>query len=255
LNFGNPERPDIMWQFARAVEGMAEACRILDIPITGGNVSLYNETEGRAVYPTPVVGVVGLIDDASRVVGRAFRERDAVVVLVGSSAADLGGSEYLKVVHGLVRGVPPALDLPRERAVQQLLVSAVGDGLIQSAHDCAEGGLAVTLAECCFETGGIGADVDVPLTPMPIGHPDWAVTGTLFGESASRVILSVGASNREQLLERAQRAGVPARIIGRTGGARLRISVDGHTEMDVDVAEAEQIWATGLSRYFESRAA
>jgi phosphoribosylformylglycinamidine synthase len=124
LNFGNPERPEIMWQFAQAVEGMAEACRVLDIAITGGNVSLYNETDGRAVYPTPVVGVVGLVDDAVHIVGRAFRAREAAIVLLGSTAAELGGSDYLKVVHGLVRGEPPALDLADGRALQQLLVSA-----------------------------------------------------------------------------------------------------------------------------------
>jgi len=253
LNFGNPERPDIMWQFAEAVAGMAEACGVLDIPITGGNVSLYNETEGRAVYPTPVIGVVGLIDDASRFVGRAFRERDAAIVLLGSSAAELGGSEVLKVVHGLVRGEPPALDLVRERALQQLLVSAVRDGVIQSAHDCAEGGLAVTLAECCFETGGIGAGVDLPL--VPAARPDLGVMATLFGESATRVIVSVAAADGDRLLERAQKAGVPARVVGRTGGPRLRLAVEGERKIDVTLAEAEYVWATGLSRYVERSAA
>jgi len=143
LNFGNPQRPEIMWQFARAVAGMGTACRALDIPITGGNVSLYNETDGNGVLPTPVLGVVGLIEDADTVVRRTFRNAGDVVILLGESRAELGGSEYLKVVHGLVRGVPPVLDLDREKALQTLLVDGAAAGLIRSAHDCAEGGLAV----------------------------------------------------------------------------------------------------------------
>ena len=125
LNFGNPERPEIMWQFAQAVEGIGEACRALGVPITGGNVSLYNETDGRAIYPTPVIGVVGLLEHADRVLGRPIPGNPATsIVLLGDGRGELGGSEYLKVVHGLVRGVPPALDLDAERALQELLVDA-----------------------------------------------------------------------------------------------------------------------------------
>ena len=166
LNFGNPQRPEIMWQFARAVEGMGAACRALDIPITGGNVSLYNETDGRGVLPTPVLGVVGLIEDATKVVRRTFQATETWSCSSARAAAELGGSEYLKVVHGLIRGVPPALDLEREAALQRVLVEGASTGLIRSAHDCAEGGLAVTLAECCFDTG-LGADVDVAAVSRP----------------------------------------------------------------------------------------
>ena len=134
LNFGNPEKPDVMWQFVRAVEGMGAACRALDVPITGGNVSLYNETDGRPVLPTPVVGVVGLIEDARNVGRRIFQAGGDVVVLLGESRAELGGSEYLKIVHGLVRGVPPALDLTREAALQRLLVDGIAAGIIRSAR-------------------------------------------------------------------------------------------------------------------------
>jgi phosphoribosylformylglycinamidine synthase len=123
LNFGNPQKPEIMWQFAKAVEGMGAACRALEIPITGGNVSLYNETDGRGVLPTPVIGVVGLIEDSERVVRRAFRTGGDTIVLLGESRAELGGSEYLKVMHGLLNGAPPALDLKIEQALQQLLVA------------------------------------------------------------------------------------------------------------------------------------
>ena len=154
LNFGNPERPAIMWQFARAVEGIGAACRALDVPITGGNVSLYNETDGRAIYPTPVIGIVGLLEHADRVVSRAFRNTGDAVILLGEGHGELGGSEYLKVVYDLVRGVPPAIDLAAERALQLLLVALADARLIRSAHDCSDGGLAVTVAECCFDTGG-----------------------------------------------------------------------------------------------------
>ena len=150
LNFGNPERPEIMWQLAEAVRGIGDACRALGIPITGGNVSLYNETEGEAIYPTPVFGIVGLLDDASKTVTRQFKTAGAHVVLLGDNRGELGGSEYLAVLHGCVAGSPPVLDLAGEQALQRLVIRAVRDGLIESAHDCAEGGLAITLAECSF---------------------------------------------------------------------------------------------------------
>src|SRR5690606_32111796 len=161
LNFGNPERPEIMWQFAEAIAGMGEACRALDTPITGGNVSLYNETDGTAILPTPVVGIVGLLEDASKALARVFPAEGLDIVLFGANHGELGGSEYLLTLHGLLRGQPPVLDLERERALQQLLVRLAADGLIRSAQDCAEGGLAVALAECCFDTGGLGAAVDL----------------------------------------------------------------------------------------------
>ena len=252
LNFGNPERPDIMWQLARAIDGIADACRALEIPVTGGNVSLYNETGGEAVHPTPVLGVVGVIEDARRVLGRTFRRAGAAVVLLGDAAPELGGSEYLKRVHGLVRGLPPALDLERERALQRLVAGAAADALIESAHDCAEGGLAVTLAECCFESGGIGVDAAVPGASAGGGI---GVAAALFGESASRVVVSAAAGREAELLARAAAAGVPAQTIGRTGGERFRAAVDGAAAIDAAVAELERVWERGLARYFEDEAA
>jgi phosphoribosylformylglycinamidine synthase len=148
LNFGNPERPEIMWQFAEAVAGLGEACRALDIPITGGNVSLYNETDGRAVLPSPVIGVVGVAERASSIRTRVFPRAGLEIVLVGDNRGELGGSEWLSTLHGLLRGRPPVLDLDREKALQTLLVGLAAEGRIQSAHDCAEGGWAVALAEC-----------------------------------------------------------------------------------------------------------
>src|SRR5215475_7464456 len=161
LNFGNPERPGIMWQFAKAVEGIGAACRALNVPITGGNVSLYNETDGTAIYPTPTIGVVGLLEHADRVVSRIFRESGDAIVLLGEGHGELGGSEYLKSMFDLVRGVPPELDLARERALQKLLVALADARLLRSADDCSDGGLAVAVAECCFDTSGMGAEVSI----------------------------------------------------------------------------------------------
>jgi phosphoribosylformylglycinamidine synthase len=254
LNFGNPERPAIMWQFAKAVEGMGAACRALDVPITGGNVSLYNETDGNAVYPTPTIGVVGLLEHADRVVGRRFQESGDAIILLGEGLGELGGSEYLKMVHDLVRGLPPALDLNAERALQQLLVALAGERLMRSAHDCSEGGLAVALAECCFETVGVGAEVSIGAAA--VAH-DARLNraAALFGESASRVVISVVPADVTRVLEQASAAGVPARLIGQTGGNRLRIAVGGEMAVDTAVTEAERVWSTAIELYFAKRVA
>ena len=228
LNFGNPERPAIMWQFAQAVEGIGEACRALDTPITGGNVSLYNETDGRAIYPTPVIGVVGLLEHADRVLERRFRESGDVIILLGEGRGELGGSEYLKVVGGRVAGEPPALDLKRERALQELLVALAERREIRSAHDCADGGLAVALAECCFNTQGIGAQASIEGVQVS-RSPRVNEAAALFGESASRVLVSASPDAVAEVLQGAAAAGVPAKVIGETGGNRLRIAVGGTT--------------------------
>jgi phosphoribosylformylglycinamidine synthase len=247
LNFGNPERPEIMWQLVEAIEGIAEACRALDVPITGGNVSLYNETDGKAIYPTPILGVVGVIDDASRVLGRTFAAAGDEIVLLGEGFGELGGSEFLKVVHRTVKGQPPRLDLGRERALIALLGRAAAAGLLRSAHDCSDGGLAVTLAECAFGSGGIGLEADVPASGD--------VAATLFGESASRAVVSVPPGRRDELLALAADCGVPARAIGRTGGSRLRMTVGGAPAIDCPAAEAEQVWSTALGNYYARRIA
>ncbi|MBA3298432.1 MAG: phosphoribosylformylglycinamidine synthase subunit PurL [Acidobacteria bacterium] len=248
LNFGNPERPEIMWQIVEAIEGIAEACRALGVPITGGNVSLYNETDGRAIYPTPILGIVGVIDDASCVLARSFRGEGDAIVLLGENFGELGGTEYLKTVHGLVRGQPPMLDLERERALIELLGRASSGRLLRSAHDCSDGGLAVTLAECAFDSGGIGCTVNVPPAASRFD-------ATLFGESASRVIVSAKPQDAATLLQLAAEHGVPAQIVGSTGGSRIRITVGGARAIDCDVEEAHRAWATALERFFAGRAA
>ena len=253
LNFGNPERPEIMWQFARAVAGIGDACRELEIPITGGNVSLYNETDGQAILPTPVLGVVGIMDHADRRVGRSFRAADDVILLLGPPGGTLGGSEYLKVVHGILRGVPPAIDLADERALQQLMALLAAESLIRSAHDCSDGGLAVTLAECAFDSNGIGCDVTLPPAAAGAG----GAAAALFGEAASQIVVSVREVDADRVAAVAAAAGVPACVLGRTGGARLRFAIEGGTDapMDVPLAEAEQAWSNGLTRHFEETAA
>ena len=254
LNFGNPEKPDIMWQFVEAVEGIAEACRALDVPITGGNVSLYNETDGSAIYPTPIIGVVGVIEDASCTLGRVFRNSGSEIVLLGTADADLGGSEYLKTVHGVVAGAAPLVDLGRERALIDVLVEAAAHRLIESAHDCSDGGLAVTLAEAAFDSGGIGVSVDLP--GIGAGQGDaWTNLGVLFGEAGGRAIVSVSPGNRPALEALAARSGVPATLIGTTGGPRITIRIDGQDAIDVVLSEMEQLWSSLLGRYFAGRAA
>ncbi|HEY7057892.1 MAG TPA: phosphoribosylformylglycinamidine synthase subunit PurL, partial [Vicinamibacterales bacterium] len=255
LNFGNPERPEIMWQFVEAVEGLAEACKALDIPITGGNVSLYNETDGKAIYPTPIIGVVGLIEDARHVLTRTFKAEGDVVIALGEDRGELGGSEYLNVLHGLVRGDAPALDLARERALQALVVDLAASGIVRSAHDCADGGMAVTLSECCFETGGLGCSVDLQAPPSPAASEALLVNAALFSESASRIVVSAAAMHESEILARAAAAGVPARRIGRTGGPRLSIAVDGRPAVDLPVADAEHAWSTALEQFFKRVAA
>ena len=252
LNFGNPERPEIMWQIAEAVRGIGDACRALSVPITGGNVSLYNETDGRAIFPTPVLGVVGLLDDASKTATRAFKTVGSAVVLLGDNLGELGGSEYLATVHDLVGGRPPALDLKREAALQALVVKLIRDGCIESAHDCSEGGLAIALAECTFDSGGIGVSADV----TAVGdEPAYSVNATLFGESASRIVVSAASHHLDTVMTAAAEAGVAAREIGRVGGDHIRLSVNGVAAIDSPVSVAEQAWATAIEQKMTARGA
>jgi phosphoribosylformylglycinamidine synthase subunit PurL len=254
LNFGNPERPEIMWQFAEAVKGISEACRALDVPITGGNVSLYNETDGRAIYPTPVIGVVGVLEHAERVLTRRFQSPGDAIVLFGEDRGELGGSEYLKVCYDRVSGLPPVLDLSAERALQSLVVALAGERLLRSASDCSDGGIAVALAESCFDTNGMGAEASLAGVEVA-RNASLNDAASLFGESATRVIASVTTDDVAAVLERAAAAGVPARVIGQTGGNLLRIAVGGRVLVDVSVDEAERRWSSAIERYFRRAAA
>jgi phosphoribosylformylglycinamidine synthase II len=208
LNFGNPGRPEVFYQLSQAIAGMAEACIALSTPVTGGNVSLYNESPAGAVYPTPVVGMVGLLKDVKHATRATFRAAGEAVILLGSCTGELGGSEYLARVHGVVAGAPPACDLQAERAAIEALLECIEGGLVSSAHDCSDGGLAVALAECCIANRDrkYGVDADVGFAES---IPSRAV---LFGEAQGRFILSTASADR--VLEIARAHAVPARQIG-----------------------------------------
>ncbi|MGI9860440.1 phosphoribosylformylglycinamidine synthase subunit PurL [Moorella naiadis] len=237
LNFGNPEKPEVAWQFYQAVTGMSRACAVLQTPVTGGNVSFYNETEGEAIYPTPVVGMVGLLPDIEKRCVMGFRREGDVIILLGATYSELGGSEYLAAVHGLVAGQPPALDLEREAAVQALVRAAIAAGLVTAAHDCAEGGLAVALAESVL-AGGLGAEVALAGEL----RPDWL----LFSESQSRVLLAVEPATVARVLDLAREQGVPAAPIGRCGGRELVIQVNGRKIISLSPGEMEKTWRESI---------
>ncbi len=214
LNFGSPENPEIYWQFRQAVEGMAAACRALDVPVVGGNVSFYNEVEGEAIYPTPVVGAVGLIESPQQQCGLALRREKDLLLLLGPRETSLGGSQYLKSCCGKVAGSLAELDLVMEHRVQALLRSLIGRGLIASAHDLSDGGLAVALAECCLG-GGLGAEVNLAQADSPLP--------AMFGEGPSRILMSVGPEYQAAVVEAAREAGVKICEIGAVTGDALII--------------------------------
>ena len=243
LNFGSPERPEILWQFKEAVAGLAEACRALEIPVVGGNVSFYNETLGQAILPTPIIGMAGILDDVEARSTQWFAEAGDRVALLGPEAVSLGGSELLWTLHRRVAGRLAPLDWGVERAVQEACRAAIGARLLGSAHDCAEGGLAVALAEACVSgPRWLGADVD-------LGPSGERADLILFGEGPSRVVVSVravAARHFEQLMSEFR---VPWRWIGRVGGARLIVRSAGVTLVDLDVDRIAGAWRGGFERY------
>ncbi len=217
LNFGNPERPEVMWQFENSILGMREACLKLGIPVVSGNVSFYNETSGNAVYPTPTVGMVGLLDDIEKRTTQWFKDEGDLIALLGATLEEIGGSEYLKVVHSLDRGLPPRIDLDTEKKVQHACRDAIAGGIIKSAHDVSEGGLAVALAEACLSPSTpVGATVELQ-------GGDIREDALLFGESQSRIIISLEEKDLERMKGIAAANGAPFTVIGRVGGGSLRI--------------------------------
>ncbi len=238
LNFGSPERPDVMWQFSQVIQGMRDGCNVLGVPVVSGNVSFYNETSGAPIYPTPTVAMVGLLPKVERYVTPWFKSPGDLIVLLGRTREELGGSEYLKLVHGLVRGTPPWVDLKLERAVHHCCLKAIEKGIIRSAHDISEGGLAVTLAECCMsgQEKALGARIEL----REMMRPD----AVLFGESQSRIIVSVKEKDLSRLREVASREGAPMQVIGEVGGSRLVIQ----PLIQLPVEELKSIWSDGLER-------
>ena len=238
LNFANPDRPEVYWELEEAVQGLAYACRSLELPVVSGNVSLYNDSNGAsAIWPTPVVGMVGVIEDYGRRLSAGLRTEGDFVLLIGSSHNDLGGSEYVKVEHGQVAGRPPALDLTRERAAHRVVLAAAQSGYLHSAHDCAEGGMLVALAECCL-LGGMG--VRCPgLRPEPPLRLDAA----FFGESPSRFIVTVPSRAMPEVQSLARRHNVELSLLGLAGGEHLEF--EGQLKVSLrDLREAWEVMVT-----------
>jgi phosphoribosylformylglycinamidine synthase II len=244
LNFGNPEKPAIMWQFAEAVRGIRDACLALNVPVVSGNVSFYNETEGRAIPPTPTIAMAGLLEHIDHHTTQWFKTEGDVIVLLGRTREELGGSEYLALAHGLVRGAPPWIDLDVEKQVQRTCLAAITEGLVRSAHDVSEGGLAVALAECCVSGPGVGHGAVIELEGAI--RPD----ALLFGESQSRVILSLRRRHLGRLRELATAHEVPLTVLGEVRGRRLVIS----PLIDVEVDDLRRVWASALPRRMDSAA-
>ncbi len=234
LNFGNPEKPEVMWQFSEAVAGITEACKAFGTPVTGGNVSFYNETDGEAIKPTPVIGMLGLIDDVANVVGSAFLRPGETVILLGETKPELDGSEYAAHLHDHVGGEAPALDLAAASRLNELLVTLSSRKLISSAHDCSEGGIAIALAEATIPNR-TGARVTLG------DNPDHTV---LFSESANRVVLSCPPSSVDAVITTARALDVPATVIGETAPARLTIE----NALDVPIADLANLYENGVAR-------
>jgi len=252
LNFGNPEKPHIMWQFSQVIDGMTKACEELEVPITGGNVSFYNETLGEGVYPTPVVGIVGILDDVHKAMRPDFRKPGhAIVLLSGSEPGDMtdaesefGSSEYAKEILGSVWGYPPQLELEKEAALQKALIEMIEAGLVDSAHDCSEGGVAVALAESAFPQG-VGLKVELAAQGLPAEF-------VLFGEDASRVVISCDRSNLPGIQQVAVKYGLSSDVIGETVGERVEIRIDGQLIVSAPVAELSEEYEGALERALKS---
>ena len=215
LNFGNPERPEIMGQFVHCVRGIGEACRALDFPVVSGNVSLYNETNGRAILPTPTIGGVGLFDDLSKSMNLAFKKVDEAILLIGENGGWLGQSSFLATILGREEGAPPPVDLARERRTGDLIRSLIGERLLTATHDLSDGGLLVAIAEMAMASG-IGASLE----PVPAGLPAHAFW---FGEDQARYVVTAASENLAKIGTSAANAGVKLRQLGRTGGSQLTL--------------------------------
>ncbi len=253
LNFASPERPEVMWSFSEVIDGMAEACRAFNTPVVSGNVSFYNETEGRGILPTPVIGMIGLMEDVRLVVQPGFKQPQDLIALLGVTADDLSISEYAAVIDGvstaemIANGSVPQIDLQVERAVQNACLAAAEAGLLRSAHDCSDGGLAVALAECCFSSlnrPALGADISL-LGPLP-------VAATLFSESPSRIVISFAAAARAAIENIAQRENCPLTLIGEVGSDELQIKVGEATAISAKVTELETAWRGSLPKKLEA---
>jgi phosphoribosylformylglycinamidine synthase len=244
LNFGNPYDPEVYWTFAECIEGMAEACRILETPVTGGNVSFYNEDPERIVYPTPVVGMIGLVEDIKYITTQWFKKEGDLIVLLGKNKEGLGGTEFLKVIHNLTKGEPPVLDLDYEKRVQQACLKLIKSGIVKSAHDCSEGGLAVALAECCVTSGNnlrLGAEIEI--------QDNLREDALLFGETQSRIILSLEEKDLLELEKLVKEYNIDYAIIGKVGGENIKIN----NWINLPVQKIKEKFYNSISEIMEKR--
>ena len=247
LNFGNPEKPHIMWQFSQVIDGITKACEELEVPITGGNVSFYNETLGEGIYPTPVIGIVGILEDVHKAARVHFREVGRTIVLLRATEpgditdveSEFGSSEYAKEILGALWSYPPQLDLEKEAALQKALIEMIQSGFVESVHDCSEGGLAVSLVESTYEKGiGVRASLDSKLPPEFV----------LFGEDASRVVLSCVPSNLPRIKQVAVQYGLSAEVLGETVPERVEIKLNGQVVVSAGVSELRDVYENALEQ-------
>jgi phosphoribosylformylglycinamidine synthase len=265
LNFGNPEKPEVMWQFSEAIDGIAEACSGLETPITGGNVSFYNETLGKPIYPTPVLGVLGLLEDADCALGSGFRNEGDLILLLdaGRDAAtrrydtndqreEFSSSEYAKTIHGIVAGAPPAIDLAAEKRLIDCLVQLAGEKTILSAHDASDGGIAVTLAESCFDSDGLSANIDLDAAAAG-AQENLPAEYALFGERGARAVVSVSPASLARVSAIAAQWSVEARKIGTVAKGDFRIEYNGNSAIKGPMDSFRRIWAESLGNAIENK--
>jgi phosphoribosylformylglycinamidine synthase len=235
LNFGNPENPEISWQFREAIRGIAKACRAFEVPVISGNVSFYNETAGQSIHPTPTIAMVGVVPDLRALPVSWFTDAGDRVILLGEDRREFGGSAYLRLLHGVEQGRPPVVDLDAETRLAELLRLLIFEGWLHTAHDVSDGGLAVTLAEACFGRG-LGAELELPLDPAQ-----------LFSETQARAVIAVPPKHAKAVLQTAEEMRVPARDVGKVGGGKLQAKLSGG-KLLAEVDELRQVWSTALPR-------
>ena len=247
LNFGNPTKPEVFWQFKKCVQGIARASYFLNIPVTGGNVSFYNENPQGAIDPTPMIGMLGIIEDINHLSTPYFKKDKDLIILLGKCKDEIGGSEFLKVIYGLKSGKPPQMNLKEEKAVQDTCLELIQRKVINSAHDLSEGGLAIALAESCiFNSPNIrGAKISLPLSNLRSDT-------LLFGETQSRILISCSLSNFPLIKEIAEKNKVPLLKIGEVGGKRLIILREGKELINLEIEELENIWRMGIPKRVNS---
>jgi phosphoribosylformylglycinamidine synthase len=236
LNFGNPYKPEVYWTFTEAIKGMGDACRAFGTPVTGGNVSFYNENPSGAIYPTPTIGMLGLIDNADEVIRQFFKRKGDKIYLLGSECKEIGGSEYLKLIYGTISGNPPAVDLELEKELHRAILQLIDHGLLESAHDCSDGGLLVAVAECCFSP--VDTETSAVLDFTVIGRKDIAY----FGESHARYVVSVSPESEKAMLDILQSYNFEHVLIGSVDTGDFRVNHD----IDVPVKDLRKSWETSI---------